>query len=46
MKVDITRKNGHYEVYINGEFLCSADTAVEAAREVDEHLDKLRAGVA
>ena len=26
----------HYEVYINGEFYCSADNPVEAAREIEE----------
>lgn len=46
MKVNITRKNGHYEVYVNGEFVCSADTATEAAREADEYVERIRAGVA
>ena len=27
---------GHYEVYKNGSFMCSADTVVEAANEVDK----------
>ena len=25
----------HYEVYINGEFYCSADTVTEAAKEIE-----------
>lgn len=45
MLVNITRKNGHYEGYINGQFVCSGDTAVEVAEELDEHIEKLRAGV-
>lgn len=26
--------NGHYEVYRNGKFVCSADTMSEAVREI------------
>ena len=26
----------HYEVYCNGEFYCSADTPVEAAKEIED----------
>lgn len=25
----------HYEVYINGEFYCSADNPIEAAKEIE-----------
>lgn len=32
---EIKQSHGHYEVYINGEFYCSADTATEAAKEVE-----------
>jgi hypothetical protein len=46
VKVDITRKNGHYEGYVNGQFICSGDTAVEVAKELEEYTEKLRAGVA
>lgn len=45
VKVDITRKNGHYEGYVNGEFVCSGDTVTEVAKELDEHVEKLRAGI-
>lgn len=30
----IVATHGHYEVYCDGKFVCSADTAEEAAREV------------
>lgn len=33
---DIIQVNGHYEVYINGKFYCSADTITEATREIEE----------
>lgn len=45
MKVDITRKNGHYEGYINGRFVCSGDTAVEVAKDLDDEIEKLRGEV-
>ena len=32
----ISKKDDHYEVYINGEFYCSADTIEEAANEINE----------
>ena len=32
----ISKKDNHYEVYINGEFYCSADTIEEAANEINE----------
>lgn len=35
--IDIVDVYGHCEVYINGEFYCSADNFMEAAREVDEY---------
>ena len=31
----IIHVNGHYEVYINGQFYCSADTVAEAAKELE-----------
>lgn len=31
----IVHVKDHYEVYINGEFYCSADTVVEAAKEIE-----------
>ena len=45
MKVDITRKNGHYEGYIDGRFVCSGDTVTEVARELDEEIERIRSGV-
>lgn len=32
----ISKKDDHYEVYINGEFYCSADTIEEAANVINE----------
>lgn len=37
----IVGNNGHYEVYINGRFFCSADTETEAENEVRKQLFKL-----
>ena len=34
--VRIEHVYGHYEVTINGQFFCSADTFLEAVREVEE----------
>lgn len=34
--VEIKNVNGHYEVYKNGEFWCSADTKCEAERDKEE----------
>ena len=31
---------GHYEVYHNGKFICSADSPTEAAKEIEEERDK------
>ena len=31
--------HGHYEVYINNKFYCSADTIEEAVFEVEEYLE-------
>lgn len=35
-EVSIKRVRGHWEVYVNGEFLCSADSYVEAVNELYE----------
>lgn len=35
MSYDIVPVRGHYEVYINGEFYCSADNMTEAAKEIE-----------
>lgn len=37
MKYRIVNVNGHYEVYINGEFYCSADNTIEATKEVEKY---------
>ena len=31
----VIRVKGHYEVYKNDEFYCSAETIVEAAKEIE-----------
>ena len=33
---EIKPVNGHYEVYVNGEFKCSADTMPEAVSELEK----------
>lgn len=33
----ILPKFGHYEVYLNGEFFCTADSYSEAEREIEEY---------
>lgn len=35
-RYDVKNVNGHYEIYINGKFYCSADTVSEAANEIDK----------
>lgn len=44
-KIDILHKLDHYEGYLDGEFICSGDTVVEVAKEMEDHVEKLRAGV-
>lgn len=34
--VEVNNVNGHYEVYKNGEFQCSADTRHEAEQDKEE----------
>lgn len=29
---------GHYEVYLNGKFFCSADTFMEAVKEIEKEV--------
>lgn len=36
MNVQIAHEYGHYVVYVDGEFYCTADTYAEAVREVEE----------
>lgn len=33
----ILPNRGHYEVYLNGEFYCSADTYLEAVKEIESY---------
>lgn len=33
---NIVHVNGHYEVYLDGKFLCSADTYMEAVKELEK----------
>ena len=35
MPAEIIAINGHYEVYVNGKFVCSADSYSEAVTEID-----------
>ena len=37
---EIKSSYGHYEVYIDGKFYCSADNMHEAAKEVEEYMNK------
>ena len=39
----IIANRGHHEVYLNGEFFCSADNYGEAVREIEEEEAKLNA---
>lgn len=34
----VKQVNGHWEVYINGKFFCTADSYFEAIREVNKTL--------
>ena len=38
MRVSIVPKRGHWEVYIDGKFYCSADTFTEAAKEYQTYM--------
>lgn len=42
MAYKIVNRYGHYEVYINGRFFCSADNWNEAVREVEDYLAERR----
>ena len=42
MAYNIIQRYGHYEVYINGEFFCSADNWTEAVKEVENYLTERR----
>ena len=34
---NIIPNNGHFDVYIDGKFYCSADTMPEAAKEIEDY---------
>lgn len=38
---DIIAERGHYVVYCNGKFLCSADTFMEAVKEIESEKGRL-----
>lgn len=38
MTYNIVRSYGHYNVYINDKFYCSADTVREATKEVEDYI--------
>ena len=40
MNYKIVAVHGHYEVYINGKFYCSADTTEEAEMEIESEVIK------
>ena len=37
----IVNRNGHYEAYIDGKFICSGDTESECKKDLEEHLNSL-----
>lgn len=39
MNYEILSNRGHYDVYIEGKFYCSADNMHEAVREVEEYYE-------
>ena len=42
MNYKIVAVRGHYEVYIDGKFYCSADTPEEAARDIENYRNMSR----
>lgn len=42
MAYQVINVRGHYEVYIDGKFVCSGDTINEAVREAEEYLAERR----
>ena len=43
MHVEVVHKGSHYEVRIDGDFLCTADTIAEATRECHEYIEGRKA---
>ena len=39
---EITPVAGHYDVYIDGEFYCSADSHSEAKDEVEKYFENMK----
>ena len=37
MTTEIIAVRGHYEVYLDGKFYCSADTTDEAEKEIEDY---------
>ena len=42
MNFKIVHSVGHYDIYLDGDFYCSADTYSEAVDEVEKCLEKRR----
>lgn len=40
LNYNIKQEHGHYSVYIEGQFYCSADTLVEAATDVEKYIEE------
>lgn len=40
LNYSIKQEYGHYSVYIEGQFYCSADTLVEAATDVEKYIEE------
>ena len=38
MNYEVRHVYGHYEIYIDGEFYCSADDMTEVAKEIEKFL--------
>lgn len=37
MTYEIKRNNGHFVVYINGKFYCTADKYLEAVKDIEDY---------
>ena len=42
MDFGIIPNAGHYDVYVDGDFFCSADSYNEAVKEIEEWLENCR----
>lgn len=40
MEYEIMRSKGHYEIFINGNFYCTADSYPEAEREIKNYISE------